>query len=249
MNYAFNNRYLLELNGRLDGSSNFPADQQWGFFPSGSAGWIMSEENFMQGLKPWLSHLKIRGSYGSIGNQSVGANLFRPLLTPTTTTWVIGTTGERSFGLPTAIRDGFTWETITTGDIGIDMRFFDNRLGLSFDWYNRRNSNMIATGETLPATYGQTPPYRNYGELNTRGWEIALDFRHRFNNGLGISVNAYLSDARSFYDKLSTNSRALGSYEGREYGEIWGFETDRRRATMKPTDGSSTVRATSSTRT
>ena len=227
LNYAFNNRYLLELNGRLDGSSNFPADQQWGFFPSGSAGWIMSEENFMQGLKPWLSHLKIRGSYGSIGNQSVGPNLFRPLLTPTTTTWVIGTTGERSFGLPTAIRDGFTWETITTGDIGIDMRFFDNRLGLSFDWYNRRNSNMIATGETLPATYGQTPPYRNYGELNTRGWEIALDFRHRFNNGLGISVNAYLSDARSFYDKLSTNSRALGSYEGREYGEIWGFETDR----------------------
>ena len=228
INYAFMDRYLLEVNGRLDGSSSFPSDQLWGFFPSASAGWIMSEENFMQGLKPYLSTLKFRGSWGQIGNQDVGTNMFRPILSPTTTTWIVGTTGERSFGLPRAIADGFTWETITTADFGIDTRFFDGRLGVSFDWFQRRNTDMITSGEKLPATFGQDPPMRNFGELTTKGWELSVDFRHRFHNGLGMSVSAYISDAKTKYTKINSNSRAIsGIYEGKEYGEIWGFETDR----------------------
>lgn len=228
VNYSFKDRYLIELNGRLDGSSSFPLDQLWGFFPSVSGGWIVSNESFMENVKPWLSHFKLRGSWGQIGNQDVGTNLFRPILSPVTTTWVIGTTGERSFGLPRAVRDGFTWETITTGDFGVDMRFFNNRLGVSFDWFQRKNTDMIATGETLPSTFGQTPPYRNFGELTTKGWELSVDFRHRFNNGLGIGVNAYISDATAKYTKINTNSRSItGNYEGKTYGEIWGFETDR----------------------
>ena len=228
INYTFMDRYLLEVNGRLDGSSSFPSDQLWGFFPSASAGWIMSEENFMQGLKPYLSTLKFRGSWGQIGNQDVGTNMFRPILSPTTTTWIVGTTGERSFGLPRAIADGFTWETITTADFGIDTRFFDGRLGVSFDWFQRRNTDMITSGEKLPATFGQDPPMRNFGELTTKGWELSVDFRHRFHNGLGMSVSAYISDAKTKYTKINSNSRAIsGIYEGKEYGEIWGFETDR----------------------
>lgn len=228
LNYAFNNRYLIELNGRFDGSSRFPTNEQWGFFPSMSAGWVLSEESFMQNLKPWLSMMKIRGSYGSIGNQDVGSNRFNPILSSVTTTWIINETGEKSFGLPRAIRDGFTWETITTGDIGIDTRFFDGRLGLSFDWFQRRTSDMITSGEQLPSTFGQTPPMQNFGELTTRGWELSLDFRHRFNNGFGISANAYISDAKTKYTKINTNNRLIsGVYEGKEYGEIWGFETDR----------------------
>lgn len=228
VNYAYKDRYLLEINGRVDGSSSFPADQLWGFFPSASAGWIVSEESFMQPLKPYLSTLKLRGSWGQIGNQDVGTNMFLPILTPTTTTWIIGTTGERSFGLPRAIADGFTWETITTTDVGVDARFFDNRLGVTFDWFERKNTDMITSGETLPSTFGQTPPMRNFGELTTKGWELSVDFRHRFTNGFGIAVNAYISDSKTHYTKINSNSRAIsGIYEGKEYGEIWGFETDR----------------------
>ena len=228
VNYMFKNRYLIEFNGRFDGSSNFPTDQQWGFFPSTSLGWIVTEENFMQGLKPYLSQLKLRGSWGQIGNQDVGSNMFRSILSPTTTTWIVGTTGERSFGLPTAIRDGFTWETITTTDLGFDMRFFNNRFGVTFDWFQRVNSDMITSGDALPSTFGQSAPKQNYGELTTKGWELALDYQHRFDFGLGVNINAYISDAKAKYTKISGNSRLIsGLYEGKEYGEIWGFETDR----------------------
>lgn len=228
VNYAFKNRYLLEMNGRFDGSSNFPADKLWGFFPSFSAGWNISEEDFMQNLKPALSNLKIRGSWGQIGNQDVGKNLFRSILTPITTTWITGTTKEQSFGLPTAIKDGFTWETITTTDLGLDARFLGGKLGVTFDWFQRVNSNMITNGEALPSTFGQSAPLMNFGELTTKGWELSLDFHHRFSNGLGLNVTAYISDAKTRYTKINSASRNInGVYEGKEYGEIWGYETDR----------------------
>lgn len=228
LNYAYKNRYLLELNGRLDGSSKFPSDKLWGFFPSLSAGWVISEESFMESLKPTLSLWKIRGSWGQIGNQDVGQYRFLPLLTSGTYNWIINDTKVLSFGLPTAIKNGFTWETITTTDIGTDLRFFNNRLGISFDWFKRVNSDMITNGEALPSTFGQTAPKENFGELTTKGWEISLDFHHHFSFGLGLNVTAYLSDAKIKYTKIPSTNRSINDvYEGKEYGEIWGYETDR----------------------
>ena len=228
LNYAYKNRYLLELNGRLDGSSRFPSDQMWGFFPSFSAGWVISEESFMESLKPTLSMWKIRGSWGQIGNQDVGDYKFLPLLTSGPYNWIINDTKVLSFGLPRAIKNGFTWETITTTDIGTDIRFFSNRLGISFDWFKRVNSDMITNGEALPATFGQTAPQENFGELTTNGWEISLDFHHHFNFGLGLNITAYLSDAKTKYTKIPSTNRSINDvYEGKEYGEIWGYETDR----------------------
>lgn len=228
LNYAYKNKYLLELNGRLDGSSSFPRDQLWGFFPSMSAGWVISEENFMQNAKPYLSLWKIRGSWGQIGNQDVGKNAFLPLLEPYKSTWIVGDAKVISLGLPTAIKKGYTWETITTTDIGTDIRFFNNRFGISFDWFKRVNSNMITNGETLPSTFGQTEPKENYGELTTKGWEVSIDFHHHFNFGLGLNITAYLSDAKIKYTKINSAARLINDiYEGKEYGEIWGYETDR----------------------
>jgi TonB-linked SusC/RagA family outer membrane protein len=228
LNYAYKSRYLLELNGRYDGSSRFPQDKLWGFFPSMSAGWVISEESFMESLKPTLSLWKIRGSWGQIGNQDVAQYEFLPLLTPTTYNWIINDTKVNSFGLPKALKNGFTWETITTTDIGTDIRFFSNRLGISFDWFKRVNSDMITAGEALPATFGQSAPRENFGELTTNGWEISLDFHHHFNFGLGLNLTAYLSDAKIKYTKIPSTSRIITDvYEGKEYGEIWGYETDR----------------------
>lgn len=228
INYSFNGRYLLELNGRMDGSSRFPLDKLWGFFPSASVGWLVSEEKFMQPLKPWLSMLKLRGSWGQIGNQDVGSYAFMPIMNAASSGWVRGENAEKTFALPKAISRGFTWETVTTTNVGVDARFLDDKLGVSFDYFNRRTSDMITNGEALPSTFGAEAPKVNFGELTTRGWELAIDFRHRFANGLGINVNASVSDATIEYTKFRSASRSItGTYEGKKYGEIWGFETDR----------------------
>ncbi len=230
VNYNYKNRYLVELNGRLDGSSRFPKDQQWGFFPSGSLGWVASEENFWEVMKPYWSFWKVRASYGSIGNQDIGDNRFRSILTSSESGWLIGGTNNLTFSLPTALASGFTWETIKTIDAGTDMRFFNDDLGLTFDWYRRINDAMVVGGEEVPSSFGASAPYQNAAQLTTNGWELALDYHHRFANGFQLNLTANLSDARTFITKhpRSANSVIDGSnYVGKEIGEIWGFTTDR----------------------
>lgn len=230
VNYSFADRYLIELNGRYDGSSKFPSNQLFGFFPSGSLGWVLSEESFMQSLKPVLSFAKLRASYGSVGNQSVGSNRFREILATKTSNWIIDDIIETGFDTPNAIMRKFTWETIESRNIGADLRFFDDKLGLTADLYQRKNKAMIASGEEVPAAFGADAPYTNIGELATNGWEIGVDFRHTFSNGLKLGVTANISDAVSVITehRNGTGTSIDGSnYKGKIYGEIWGFETDR----------------------
>lgn len=228
VNYSYKDRYLLELNGRYDGSSRFPMDKLWGFFPSASAGYILSEEDFMKPLQPWLSFTKLRVSWGSVGNQDVGTHRFLPIMSSIQSQWIIGNTIEKSYSLPRAISDGFSWEKVTTTNIGFDTRFFNDKLGVSLDLYKRVTSDMIMASEKLPASMGITPPEINVGELTTKGFELAVDFRHKFSNGLHLTATATLSDQKIKYSKLATSNRIIsGLYEGKTHGEIWGFETDR----------------------
>lgn len=236
INYNYKNRYLLELNGRWDGSSKFPTDQQWGFFPSGSLGWVLSEENFWEGIKKAWSFAKIRASYGSIGNQDVGSNMFRALLSLETTNWIYNGSKQQGFTLPTVLRDGFSWEKIKTTDVGVDFRFLNDDLGASFDWYQRINDGMIVNGDVVPDTYGASAPKANAGKLRTRGWELSLDYHHLFNNGIKLLVSAGVSDATTKvlkYPVKSTgviateNSQFQSLYEGGTVGDIWGFKVDR----------------------
>lgn len=235
INYSYKNRYLLELNGRYDGSSSFPVDKLWGFFPSMSAGYVLSEENFMQPVKDWLSFVKVRFSWGSIGNDRVVAQAFRPLMPRvTSSTWMVGNTApETMYGLPRVIDKGFTWETITTLNLGADVRFFKDKLGVSVDIFKRTNKDMIVQASGYPAFYGVTTtaslPYMNYGQMETKGWELSVDFRHRFGNGLAINASAHISDAVIRITKHPRASKLLdgGNYEGKTIGEIWGYVTDR----------------------
>ncbi len=230
VNYAYKNRYLLELNGRFDGSSRFPTDQQWGFFPSGSLGWVASEESFWEVLNPYWSFMKIRASYGSIGNQDIGNNRFRAIMTSSNSGWLIGSTNVLAFSMPTALAEGFTWETIKTMNFGVDARFFDNDLGFSFDAYRRINDGMVVGGSEVPSTFGTSAPYENAAQLTTNGWELGIDYHHRFSNGLHLTVSANLADALTIVTKhpRKTTSVIDGSnYEGKVIGEIWGFTTDR----------------------
>ena len=228
INYAYKNRYLLELNGRYDGSSNFPKTHNWGFFPSGSAGWILSEESFMKPIQNTVSFFKLRGSYGSIGNQDVGAYAFIPTMSTSASGWWIGSANQVTIGTPGAVSNSLTWETVTTLDLGLDSRFFKNALGVSFDWYKRKTTNMLSAGVTLPSSFGTSSPKRNYGEMETKGFELAIDYNHSFSNGLKLNLGASLADFQDRITKYANTTLTVTSnYQGKNIGEIWGYTTDR----------------------
>ncbi|MDR0995868.1 MAG: TonB-dependent receptor [Tannerella sp.] len=240
INYNYKDRYLLELNGRYDGSSRFPAGSRFAFFPSGSAGWRASEESFMQGLKPYLSTLKIRGSYGAIGNQDVGNNVFVSTMTAIADPWIIDGKQVQSIGMPTMVAKSLTWERVSTLDIGADVRFFNDALGVTFDWYDRRTSNILTKNNTLPLTLGADAPYENLGAIKTPGWELAVDYHHTFANGFNFGVTANISDYKTIVDKWVDNtgiptfsSTGTGWWsttyykKGMVLGDIWGLKFDR----------------------
>jgi TonB-linked SusC/RagA family outer membrane protein len=230
VNYAFQQKYLLEANLRYDGSSKFPKTLKWRWFPSFSAGWRASEEAFMNWIKPALGALKFRGSWGVIGDQSVSSSLYVPTLTFINSSWLDASTKFPLYGTPTAVDGNITWQDIETLDFGIDARLLNNELGITFDWYNRYTRNMITPGVELPYTAGVPAPVGNYGELKTTGWEIVIDYNHRFQNGLGINLMATLSDAQTYIsDYPSEAMKNIKSqsayYKGKRYGDIWGYRS------------------------
>ncbi len=228
VNYDYQSRYLLEANFRYDGSSKFPSDQRWAALPSFSAGWIVSNEKFMESLSPTWNFFKIRASWGKIGSDRITNNIFRAIMAMSESAWIVDDNGLYTLGLPKALANGFTWEKVTTTDVGVDLRFFNNRLGVSFDWFNRQTTDLINTGASVPSTFGQTAPMTNFGHITTKGWELALDFHHNFAFGLGVNIAANLSDAKGTYSNVNpTERRCNYTYNGKTYGEIWGYETDR----------------------
>ncbi|MFS0489250.1 SusC/RagA family TonB-linked outer membrane protein [Leadbetterella byssophila] len=227
INYVFKDKYLFEGNLRYDGSSKFPTDLRWRWFKSFSAGWIASEEKFMEWAKPTLSHLKFRGSWGVIGNQTVPSDLYISNMTAGQISWFINGNPVNAVGSPSLTVPNVTWEDLETTDFGVDARFLQNKLGVTFDWYRKVTKNMFAPVEGTTWTIGAGAPLGNYGTLTTKGFELAVDFNHRFANGLGINVRANLDDAKSVFSDY-TSSRLMGSnYDGKVYGEIWGYTTDR----------------------
>lgn len=228
LNYDYKGKYLVELNGRMDGSSRFPSDDRWAFFPSGSVGYRVTEENFMQKVKPVLNDLKIRASIGEIGNQKIRDNAFYSTMSTSSVNWITNGVMTPSVNNPRVVDPGLSWEEVTTYDVGLDARFIDNMFGVTFDWYQRDTKGMLAPGKTLPNVFGATSPETNAGDLRTRGYEITLDFNRDINENISVYAQATLSDYETTVTKWNNPSKLLGQfYEGMEIGEIWGFETDR----------------------
>lgn len=226
VNYSYKDKFLLELNGRRDGSSRFPTKDAWAFFPSMSAGYVLTEEPFMKPLKNTLSFLKVRGSWGQLGNQGVGEYRFLSTMASSSSGWWIGDNNEITFSTPQEVRSSLTWEKIATLDFGLDARFLDDRLGATFDWYQRTTSDMIRPGVTLPSSYGGTSPVRNYGAMRTTGWELTVDYHQNIGRDLSINAAVTLSDFTEKITKDANVTKTITSiYQGKTLGEIWGYES------------------------
>ena len=239
VNYNYNDIWLLEANGRYDGSSSFPANDQWAFFPSASAGYRFSNESYFEELRnTWFNNGKVRFSYGQVGNEAVGSNMFISTvgqIAPGNVNWVNGS-GQKiqEFASPTAVSSKLTWERIETYDVGLDLGFLNNTLNFGFDWYQRNNHDMLAPGVTLPSVYGAATPYQNAGSLRTRGWELSITYNNRFND-VNFWASFMLSDSNTKITKWNNPSGLIYNYapgannytEGFNFGDIYGFETDR----------------------
>lgn len=225
-NYDYKGRYLLELNGRYDGSSKFKKGHRYQFFPSISAAWRVSEEKFFEGVKSWWDNMKLRVSYGSLGNQAVNGNF------PYLATYGINTKygallgGGRPVAVfaPGLVSSSFTWETVNQIDFGFDAAFLRNRLSASFDWYRRNTKDMLTDGEVLPAVLGASVPRQNAANLKTVGWELSLEWNDRLANGLSYHVKGVLSDYQSTITKFNNPTGLISQYYvGRKMNEIWGY--------------------------
>ena len=234
-NYNYKYRYLAEVNFRADGASRFPADQRWGYFPSASVGWNITEEPFMKKVRDsFLDNMKLRASYGTLGNQNTTS--FYPYyqaMYVNTTALVLGGQQQSSLPVYSPYSASLTWETIVNKGAGIDLTLLNNRLLASFDWYERTTKDMIGPAQPLSAMYGAAAPKTNNAELRTRGWEVDLTWRDHIGK-FNYSIQANLSDYNTIVTKYySPTEQCFGTnpssrngnywYEGKKYGEIWGY--------------------------
>ena len=241
--YNFNSKYFLQGNIRYDGSSRFDEDYRWGAFPSFSAGWVVSEEPFMESLSA-LSFLKVRASWGTLGNERLDSYY------PYQSTIAFGSAlfyqGDDVISAQTAaqryyaIRD-ISWETTESYDIGVDANFFGNKLHFTGDIYKKITKDMLLDLE-IPDYIGFDNPQQNTGEMNTKGWEVELGWHDRIGE-LGYSVAANLSDSKSVMGDLG-GIQFLGDkvkFNGSEFNEWYGYLSDGIYQTQEEVDGAATL--------
>lgn len=230
INYNYKDHYLFEANGRYDGSSKFPKDDRFGFFPSFSVGWNIARESWMEKALDYVSDLKLRASWGQIGNQNIGNYGYYSTMQPVGNSnyWLKDGEFITYISTPGLVSNSFTWETVETLDIGFDASMFNSRLQVTFDWYQRTTRDMLIAGIQLPAVVGTSAPMRNAADMRTRGWEIAVNWRDQIGDWkYNVGFNLY--DYKSKITKYSNNEDKLLSqnyYEGKTLGEIWGYVSD-----------------------
>lgn len=230
-NYAYKGKYLFEMSGRHDGSSKFPSNEQWGFFPSASIGWRISDENFMDGTHHWLDNMKVRFSVGTLGNGNVAPYSFLELMDVSKTSLLLGGGFQTYTSLPTMVPANLTWEKATTYNLGLDIDMFRARFNIGIDVYRRNTTDMYVAGPDLPQVLGVSAPKGNYASLKTEGWELSIGWKDRINIGdspFNYNFKFMIWDSQSWITKYLGNEMKLLSsyYEGMKIGEIWGYTVE-----------------------
>ena len=229
-NYNFNERYLLEVNGCYNVSSKFPQGQRDAMFFSVSGGWRASEEAFFEPLKETINNLKIRASYGALGNQNVGSYDYLSIMSMRQTSYTLEGERVNYTSSPAPKSPNFTWEKAETVDVGLDFSLLNNRLSFSGDFYQRDTKNMLAKFHSLPSVFGATVPKENNAKLRTKGWEASVHWSDAFklsgkdfNYGVRFGISDYTSKILEYYNPTNYLD---DYYVGQTIGEIWGLEND-----------------------
>lgn len=229
LNYNYKERYLLEANLRYDGTSRFREDKRWNWFPSVSAGWNIAKESFWENLQNTVGTLKLRASYGELGNQNTNSWYPTYVTVPVGSangSWLINGARPNTSSAPGLVSESLTWERVKSWNAGLDMALFNNRLSTTFDYFTRYTKDMVGPAPELPAILGTGVPSINNTDLKTYGFELNINWRDRLENGLGYSINLLLSDSQTEVTKYPNETRDLNTFvQGRTLGEIWGYET------------------------
>lgn len=222
LNYAFQDKYLLEANFRYDGSSRFPPDRRWGLFPSFSAGWRVAQEGFFQNALPWVADLKIRGSWGKLGNQSIANYPYQDLIT-LGQNYPFGEALMAGGAVTRIANREVTWETTTMTNIGIDLALLENRLSFSGEYFVKTTDDILYP-VSVSALLGATPSESNAAKVENRGWDFDLNYR----NSIGeftYGVSGIFSIVRNQVLELANLERDIprGLFVGHPIGSRFGF--------------------------
>ena len=234
INYDYKGRYLVEVNGRYDGSSRFLRGHRWVFSPSASIGWRISEEPFFKPVKGWWDNAKIRFSYGQLGNQQMSAYYpaIRTVSTDGKSSYLLGGANLPVAELSAPVSSGLTWERSIQSNLGIDLAFLNNRLEFSAEGYIRDTKDMLTAGEPLPAVYGySTAPKENTADLRTKGYELSISWRDSFTaagSPFHYGVSVVFSDYVSHITRFNNPDKFFAKtyWVGQKYGDIWGYHVD-----------------------
>lgn len=259
--YDWNNRYMADINLGYNGSENFAPDKRFGFFPSGSIGYIISEENFFEPLKPIVNFLKLRASWGLVGNENIGSARFYYLSDPyginSNKTLFSGTGYGYLFGTGTSgIMNGayeksknnpnVTWETAFKQNYGIDINFFEDRFKVTYDWYYEKRRDIFVSDKTAPIALGFVAPMANLGSVDSWGWELSLKWQDQLNTnfrywlGTNISYNQNeileKKETPQAYDYMMEKGHRIGARQlYKFYGYYYeGIEKDYERDFNQP---------------
>lgn len=231
VNYDYKGKYLFEASGRYDGTSRFARASRWGFFPSASVGWKISEENFFSPVKDWFNYLKLRYSFGRLGNQQVGYYDYIREVNISDQTYLFGGSSLPIVAnISAPVAGDLTWEVAQHQNVGVDMAFFNNRLAFTAEAYIRDTKDMLTDGIALPSVYGASSPKMNTADLRTSGYELSLSWKDMFmlaGRPFQYNVGFNFSDYTTVITKYDNPeySFAMDYYEGMRVGEIWGYRT------------------------
>ena len=231
INYDYQQKYLLEVNLRYDGTSRFRADNRWSWFPSFSVGWNVAREAFWSNLEEYISTFKFRGSYGELGNQNTDS--WYPTYQAMTVKasngdWLMNGIKPNTSAAPGLVSSTMTWERVKTWNVGLDFAAINNRLNGSLDVYSRKTIDMVGPAPELPVTLGTAVPQTNNTDLRTYGWELSVGWNDQLKCGLGYGVKFLLSDSQTEITRYPNETGSLDkdTYRaGMMLGEIWGYET------------------------
>lgn len=228
-NYDYKGRYLAEVNIRYDGTSRFLRNQRWNWFPSFSFGWNVAREAFFEDFTNIVNTLKIRGSWGELGNQNTDNWYpFYPVidLRHQNSGWLVNGVRPNTAAESNLVASSLGWEKTQTLDIGFDLGMLNNRLNVTFDYFQRKSKDIVGPAPELPIILGTKVPNINNLNMTSKGWEIMVSWRDQIND-FKYGASLALSDNQVVVDKFPNPSKDLGQtyYAGSKLGDIWGYET------------------------